>query len=154
MVLSFLMQKRAQNRPVRDRGVGYVPRGSVLFPHLTVLDNLLLHGQARAEGVRRAREALAELGCRVWNTQHQPASLSGGETQRIALIRAFMRQPRVWFWMNRWLHRMYLHEYPFESSLFSASVNWISRCFLSPMMFGSSLATGACACFRPRSGGR
>ena len=83
------------NRPVQDRGVGYVPQGSVLFPHLTVLDNLLLPWTgARAEGVRRAREALAELGCR--GLEHAaPASLSGGETQRIALIRAFMRQPRV-----------------------------------------------------------
>ena len=40
-----------------------MPQGSVLFPHLTVLDNLLLPWTgARTEGVRRAREALANWG--------------------------------------------------------------------------------------------
>ena len=91
----FFDAEREINCSRQDRSVGYAPQGSLLFPHLSVLDNLLLPWTgARAEGVRRAREALAELGCSgIENTV--PAALSGGETQRVALIRAFMRQPRV-----------------------------------------------------------
>jgi len=79
----------------QDRGVGYVPQGSALFPHLTVIENLLLPWRGtREEGLVVALDYLKELGCAELFHAY-PMTLSGGETQRVAMIRALMRQPRV-----------------------------------------------------------
>lgn len=79
----------------QDRHVGYVPQGSALFPHLSVLDNVLLPWRGSyAEGKQKALEALQALRCDAL-LDVSPARLSGGETQRVALVRALMRIPSV-----------------------------------------------------------
>jgi len=77
--------------PPRRRGVGYVPQDLLLFPHLSVLDNLragLRRGfeTARVERVIEVLE-LGPLRDRSVDT------LSGGERQRTALGRALCREP-------------------------------------------------------------
>jgi molybdate transport system ATP-binding protein len=79
--------------PARDRPVGYLPQGSALFPHLTVLENaaFALRGKQR---LAQARQLLDDLG--VGQLAARKASeVSGGEAQRVALARALARQPEL-----------------------------------------------------------
>ncbi|MGA7417992.1 MAG: ATP-binding cassette domain-containing protein [Acidimicrobiales bacterium] len=74
-----------------ERGVGYVPQGSPLFPHLTVRQQVLFG--------RDADEALASywlgrLG--IGGLENRlPHQLSGGQRQRVALVQALSRRPEV-----------------------------------------------------------
>jgi molybdate transport system ATP-binding protein len=73
--------------PVECRRIGYVFQDSLLFPHLTVLDNVAF-GSTRAvadEWMRRLD--LADLAAK------RPPQLSGGQAQRVALARALATAP-------------------------------------------------------------
>ena len=78
------------------RNVGLVPQDYALFPHLTVLQNVVygLNHLAAAEQVRRSSETLDWLG--LAGLEHRrPDELSGGQQQRVALARAVVRRPRL-----------------------------------------------------------
>jgi len=82
--------------PPERRRVGYVFQDDLLFPHLTVRQNLrygydLLASSARRFTVDRIVELL-ELGPFL---DRRPGLLSGGERQRIALGRAILASPRL-----------------------------------------------------------
>ena len=77
--------------PTEARGFGYVPQDLALFPHLTVLQNIrypIDHGKPSGNATDQRIEQL----CRVTRIEHllnrYPAHLSGGEKQRVALVRA------------------------------------------------------------------
>lgn len=72
----------------RHRSVGMVFQDYALFPHLTVLDNLLYARNDR----RRAFEFL-DLVHLTEHAHHFPRELSGGQKQRTALARALVREP-------------------------------------------------------------
>ncbi len=84
--------------PVRERRVGLVFQGQLLFPHLSALDNVAFGLRARGEG-RRAAEAVA----RDWLERfgiaeladRRPRELSGGQAQRVAIARALATDPDV-----------------------------------------------------------
>lgn len=75
--------------PPQLRSVGYLPQEALLFPHLSVLENVAyaLHGPAR---LKQAQDLLADLGLEQLAT-FQPSALSGGQAKRIALARALAR---------------------------------------------------------------
>jgi polar amino acid transport system ATP-binding protein len=84
--------------PVRRR-LGLVFQAYNLFPHLTALQNVLLgatraHGMSRAEAEERARELFARFGLEGRESEH-PDELSGGEQQRVAIVRALTKRPRA-----------------------------------------------------------
>jgi len=79
--------------------VGYVFQNFNLFPHLSVLDNLIeapvAHRQlTKSEAIARAGELLDIVGLRH-KADAWPRHLSGGQQQRIAIARALMINPRV-----------------------------------------------------------
>lgn len=81
--------------PPEKRACGYVFQDSRLFPHLTVEKNLLF-GWKLAPADRRwmaPEEAIAFLGLADL-LRRMPRTLSGGETQRIAIGRALLSGPR------------------------------------------------------------
>jgi polar amino acid transport system ATP-binding protein len=81
------------------RRVGIVFQSYNLFPHMTVLDNITLaptrvlrvpRGQARDE----ARELLARFGLEA-KAGDYPDRLSGGQAQRVAIVRALAMRPEL-----------------------------------------------------------
>jgi iron(III) transport system ATP-binding protein len=81
--------------PPEQRGVGLMFQDYALFPHLTVLDNVVF-GVPRGRPERRAwaRQALERLGLGRY-ARSFPHVLSGGEQQRAALLRALAPEPSV-----------------------------------------------------------
>jgi len=82
--------------PPENRGIGFVFQDYALFPHLTIAENIgfgLRH--LRADERRERIATLLEMVRLSDKAAHYPAALSGGEQQRIALIRALARQPRL-----------------------------------------------------------
>jgi molybdate transport system ATP-binding protein len=82
------------NLPPEEREIGYIFQDYQLFPHLSVERNLR-YGQRRANHPPARFEHVVEvleLGSLMNRT---PASLSGGEKQRVALGRALLRGPRL-----------------------------------------------------------
>lgn len=84
--------------PAHRRRIGYVFQEGRLFPHMTVRENLdyaaRFIGEAR-EGLSRNRERIARLLAIEPLLARRPATLSGGEKQRVALGRALMARPRL-----------------------------------------------------------
>ncbi len=85
------------------RKVGLVFQETTLFPHMTVLDNVMFGLQAgrhhRAEGAEgaaetRARELLALAGVAGLERRY-PHEISGGQAQRVALARALAPAPEI-----------------------------------------------------------
>jgi polar amino acid transport system ATP-binding protein len=79
--------------------IGIVFQAFNLFPHMTVLRNVTLAQQAalrrsRADAQSRADELLTRFGLADKRDQY-PDRLSGGEQQRVAIVRALAMQPRL-----------------------------------------------------------
>jgi molybdate transport system ATP-binding protein len=82
--------------PTERRSIGFVFQDYLLFPHLSVLDNVAFGLRARGmrEPTQKAEEWLGRVGLQKYATA-RPTSLSGGERQRVALARALAADPRV-----------------------------------------------------------
>jgi polar amino acid transport system ATP-binding protein len=79
--------------------VGMVFQSFNLFPHMTVLENIMLaptkvKGLGRGEAEKIARDLLARVRIPDKADRH-PANLSGGQQQRVAIARALAMQPRI-----------------------------------------------------------
>ncbi len=81
-------------------GIGYVPQGRGIFPHLTVYENLLMGlealdsqgqktGQETIEVVYKVFPVLNQMGKRIAGT------LSGGQQQQLAIGRVLVRRPQL-----------------------------------------------------------
>jgi branched-chain amino acid transport system ATP-binding protein len=93
--------KRIEHLPPHEivkLGVAMVPEGRRLFPKLTVLENLEVGNYLRENRVRRASflEQVYSLFPRLYERRSQLAqTLSGGESQMLAVGRALMSNPRL-----------------------------------------------------------
>ncbi|WP_432520866.1 ABC transporter ATP-binding protein [Kineococcus sp. SYSU DK006] len=88
---------REQDAAALRRGIGYVIQHAGLFPHRTVVDNVLT--VPRLLGRRRQRAAAIELlervGLPAAFADRYPAQLSGGQQQRVGVARALAADPPV-----------------------------------------------------------
>jgi polar amino acid transport system ATP-binding protein len=101
-------RRRPDGRLVRDREasinklraqMGMVFQGFNLFPHMTVLENIIeapLHvrGMERRSALQLAEELLAKVGLGDKAAAY-PSTLSGGQQQRAAIARALAMQPKA-----------------------------------------------------------
>jgi molybdate transport system ATP-binding protein len=81
-----------------DRGVALLAQDALLFPHLSVRDNVAFGprsaGRGRAEARRAAEHWLAEVDAADLGDR-RPSELSGGQAQRVALARALAVEPTL-----------------------------------------------------------
>jgi len=92
---------RAPDRAIKQirARMGMVFQNFNLFPHMTVLENVIegpvqVRGVARKEAVALAGELLDKVGL-TDKTDAYPSTLSGGQQQRAAIARALAMQPRL-----------------------------------------------------------
>ncbi len=83
----------------RRADIGMVFQNFNLFPHLTVIENIVeapiaVRGIPKAEATARAHELLARVGL-ADKAQAYPRHLSGGQQQRVAIARALALRPKV-----------------------------------------------------------
>ena len=87
--------RELQALPVEQRRVGLLFQDDLLFPHLSVLDNLLFAlPPGGADRRARAEAALAQAGLAGFGAR-RPDSLSGGQRARVSLLRALLAEPRA-----------------------------------------------------------
>ncbi len=93
------VRKEAKNISGMRQKIGMVFQSYDLFPHKTILENILLaplkvQKRDRAEAEKEAMELLARVGL----TERQdayPRQLSGGQKQRVAIVRALIMHPEI-----------------------------------------------------------
>lgn len=83
---------------IRRFGIGFVYQFHHLLPEFTALENVmvpqLIAGLDKGEARARSRQLLEMVGLSE-RLGHRPARLSGGEQQRVAIVRAIANVPRV-----------------------------------------------------------
>ncbi len=81
------------------RKIGIVFQAFNLFPHMTVLENVVLAPVktdlcSRTQATERARELLGRIGL-AEKANEYPDRLSGGQQQRVAIVRALAMEPKL-----------------------------------------------------------
>lgn len=86
------------NLSPEKRGIGLVFQNYALYPHMTILENILFPLQnlkvPREEALEKANK-IAELVGIQNQLNKKPSQLSGGQQQRVAIARALVKEPRV-----------------------------------------------------------
>lgn len=86
------------NTKMRLNDIGFLFQASYLIPYLTVEEQLITVGKeagmSKREAKLRANELLDEIGL-THRVKSYPYMLSGGEKQRVAIMRAFMNHPKI-----------------------------------------------------------
>ncbi len=94
----FLFGDEIERLPPHKRPVNTVFQNYALFPHLSILENVLFGLEMRRWPAAKARaraEEMLELVQLVQFAERKPAQLSGGQQQRVALARALAPSPKV-----------------------------------------------------------
>lgn len=94
----FFGSENVTKQDALKRGVGMVFQNYALYPHLTVLDNIIFP-MKMAKIPKKIRQekalALAKLVRVMPQINQKPAALSGGQQQRVAIARALAKEPTL-----------------------------------------------------------
>lgn len=93
-----ILDPKKNQKELRQK-VGMVFQNYELFPHLNVLDNILLapmkvQKRSKAEVIEEARQWLKKVGLEDKEKSY-PRQLSGGQKQRVAIVRALCLHPEI-----------------------------------------------------------
>ncbi len=94
----YLDDARVNDKTPAERDVAFVFQSHILYPHLTVYENMAFPLHPRklsAEEIDRRVKDIAEMLHIEHLLMRKPNQLSGGETQRVGLGRAMVRRPQV-----------------------------------------------------------
>ncbi|AEG60292.1 ABC transporter ATP-binding protein [Desulforamulus ruminis] len=95
----FLHGRKVTDFPPEQRHLGFAYQDSLLYPFLTVRENILFGARARGlateAGVIKRMNELIEIMGISHLLERYPANLSGGEKQRVSLARAILTQPSL-----------------------------------------------------------
>ncbi len=93
----LLNEMDVTNQEIRKRNIGYVPQNQLLFPNMSVTDNIAYGLKMRKIPREKQRSRVKEVADMVGIDflERDPKSLSGGERQRVALARAIAPQPKT-----------------------------------------------------------
>jgi len=97
-----LNRRELAHLPTHQRGVGLVFQDALLFPHMTVAENLLFAvpasdtrgNSSTAQRQARVQQALQEAELTGMG-ERDPSTLSGGQRARVALMRALLAEPQA-----------------------------------------------------------
>jgi putative ABC transport system ATP-binding protein len=81
----------------RAQHVGFIFQSFHLLPHLTALENVMLPLELAGLPARQAALSVLEAVGLAHRINHYPATLSGGEQQRVSIARAFIVKPALLF---------------------------------------------------------
>ncbi|AGC40404.1 ABC-type antimicrobial peptide transport system, ATPase component [Riemerella anatipestifer RA-CH-2] len=97
---SFLTMSDKDLSKFRNENIGFVFQSHQLLPEFTALENVLLPikiaGKSEKDYIEKAHTLFEELKI-AERINHKPKQLSGGEAQRVAVIRALIGSPKVIF---------------------------------------------------------
>ncbi len=90
------------NLPTENRGIGLVFQNYALYPHMTVLENIIFplqnapkKNRLKKEEMLKKAEEVAKLVQIDGLMERKPSELSGGQQQRVAIARALVKTPNV-----------------------------------------------------------
>lgn len=92
--------KSVVNVAPKDRQIGYVFQNYALYPHMTVLQNVMFpltvgkQKKSKAEA-KKIAEKYMEITQITEFADQKPAKLSGGQQQRVAIARALVQEPKI-----------------------------------------------------------
>ena len=87
-----------QRTALRTTDIGFIYQFHHLLPEFTALENVmipqLIAGLDKTEAIKRSKSLLAMVGLSE-RLNHRPSRLSGGEQQRVAIVRSIANVPRI-----------------------------------------------------------
>lgn len=94
-----VIERNSKTLPLLRQRIGMVFQSYDLFPHLTVLDNILLapckvQKRDKEEVRKEAMSLLERVGLKE-KAKSYPRELSGGQKQRVAIVRALCMRPEI-----------------------------------------------------------
>ena len=90
---------KLKNKQSVNKEIGMVFQQFNLFPHLTVLDNIILAPvklklMSKSDAIKKAEELLNKIGL-LDKKNTYPSKLSGGQKQRVAICRTIIMNPKI-----------------------------------------------------------
>lgn len=94
----FFGEEEVTKLPPEKRGIGLVFQNYALYPHMTVLDNIMFplrNLKVNKTEAKQKAEEMAELVQIRELLKRKPKELSGGQQQRVAIARALVKKPKL-----------------------------------------------------------